>query len=71
VVVVSSLLDEKQRDDFIDDVADEYEEIREEHFNSLKERRYLGIDAARERGLNYNWTIEPRPVKPSFLGDMV
>lgn len=33
---VSSLLDEKLRDELVDDVAEEYEEIREEYYESLK-----------------------------------
>ncbi|KAF9584884.1 hypothetical protein BGW38_004805 [Lunasporangiospora selenospora] len=34
VVVVSSLLDEKVREDFIDDINEEYEEIREDHYEA-------------------------------------
>ncbi|KAJ1976074.1 hypothetical protein H4R35_002855, partial [Dimargaris xerosporica] len=41
VVVVSSLMDKNTRDDYVEDVADEYEEIREDHYDSLKDRRYL------------------------------
>ena len=33
---VSSLLDEKVRDELVEDVAEEYEEIREEYYESLK-----------------------------------
>ena len=35
---VSSLLDEKLRDELVEDVAEEYEEIREEYYESLKVR---------------------------------
>ncbi|KAI8870927.1 methionine synthase-like protein [Ramicandelaber brevisporus] len=68
VVVVSSLLDEKAREDFIDDIREEYEEIREDHYDSLKNRRYLPLPAAKEQGLKINWSAQAAPVKPSFLG---
>lgn len=71
VVVVSSLLDEKQVDDYLEDIADEYEEIREEHYAGLRERKYLSIAAAREKGLNLDWSLAPRPPKPNMLGSQV
>merc|ERR1719383_993326 len=40
VVVCSSLLDEENCQDYIEDVKEEYEEIREEHYQGLKERKY-------------------------------
>ena len=71
VVVVSSLLDEKQKEEFIEDINEEYEEIREEHYSGLKERKYLSLEAARERGLKVNWKTEPLPDQPNFLGTKV
>lgn len=71
VVVVSSLMDEKLRDDFMEDLDEEYEELREEHYNGLKERKYTPIAAARETGFQINWLVEPRPVKPTLLGTKV
>ena len=29
-------MDSKQRDDFVDDINDEYEEVREDHYDGLK-----------------------------------
>ncbi|CAG8516362.1 9128_t:CDS:2 [Racocetra fulgida] len=46
VVVVSSLLDAKLKDDFWEDIAEEYEEIRKDHYSSLKEKRHLPLKAA-------------------------
>ena len=36
---VSSLLDDKLRDELVEDIAEEYEEIREEYYESLKVTR--------------------------------
>jgi len=33
---VSSLLDETMRDEFVEEIIEEYEEIREDHYDSLK-----------------------------------
>ncbi|KAJ1923727.1 hypothetical protein IWQ60_005676 [Tieghemiomyces parasiticus] len=68
VVVVSSLLDDNVRPDFMEDVAEEYEELREDHYDSLKGRRYLSLAAARARADPVNWSAQPAPVRPSFLG---
>ncbi|KAI1315259.1 hypothetical protein EDD11_001040 [Mortierella claussenii] len=70
VVVVSSLLDEKVREDFIEDINEEYEEIREDHYEGLKDRRYLSLAAAREQRMVLDWTQE-KIVKPSFMGTKV
>ncbi|KAK3723106.1 hypothetical protein QZH41_018349 [Actinostola sp. cb2023] len=66
-VVCSALLDSKQRDDFIDEVSEEYCEIREEHYESLKDRRYVDISKARELCMNLD-VIDIKPVTPSFIG---
>ncbi|ORY00126.1 methionine synthase-like protein [Basidiobolus meristosporus CBS 931.73] len=71
VVVVSNLLDENSRDDFVEDLAEEYEELREDHYDSLKDRKYLSLSLVREKGLKIDWQAEAAPVKPSFLGTKV
>ncbi len=35
---VSALLDSSNKEDFVDDIVEEYEEIREEHYESIKVR---------------------------------
>ena len=32
-------MDSKQREDFVDDINDEYEEVREDHYDGLKVRK--------------------------------
>ncbi|XP_005100971.2 methionine synthase [Aplysia californica] len=68
VVVLSALLDENTKDEFLDETAEEYEEIREEHYDSLKDRKYLPLEKAREKKLVIDWTSTPAPVKPTFIG---
>jgi 5-methyltetrahydrofolate--homocysteine methyltransferase len=71
VVVVSSLLDKKQKEDFVDDIADEYEDLRAEHYEGLKDRRYLTLEKARSLAPKINWLSGPKPTKPHFLGSHV
>ncbi|CAG8568101.1 1896_t:CDS:10, partial [Acaulospora morrowiae] len=71
VVVVSNLLDSKSKEEFWEDIADEYEEIREDHYASLQDRKYLTLKAAREQSFKINWEICPPPLKPSFIGKRV
>lgn len=40
----SSLLEEDGHDDFFDDLKDEYEDIRREHYNNYTDRKYLTLD---------------------------
>uniref|UniRef100_A0A803V4A6 Methionine synthase n=1 Tax=Ficedula albicollis TaxID=59894 RepID=A0A803V4A6_FICAL len=55
VVVCSQLLDDSVKDDFFEEILEEYEEIRQEHYESLKERRYLSLQQARRKGFHNNW----------------
>ncbi|XP_074079049.1 methionine synthase isoform X3 [Macrotis lagotis] len=71
VVVCSQLLDENLKDDFFEEIIEEYEDIRQDHYESLKERRYLTLDQARRKGFYIDWLSEPPPVKPKFIGTQV
>ncbi|CAG8432678.1 5660_t:CDS:10 [Diversispora eburnea] len=68
VVVVSNLLDENSKEEFWEDIAEEYQEICEDHFASLQDRHYLSIKASREQSFKINWTAQPPPVKPTIIG---
>ena len=54
-----SLIDEKQRDDFVDEVNDEYADVREDHYDSLRDRRYLPLEQARARRLRIDFVQKP------------
>ncbi|KAJ1968005.1 hypothetical protein H4R35_006547, partial [Dimargaris xerosporica] len=48
-------------------------EIREDHYDSLKDRRYLSLEAAREKRLRIDWASAQStlPDKPRILGTKV
>ncbi|KAI8839214.1 hypothetical protein BC829DRAFT_426118 [Chytridium lagenaria] len=71
VVVVSSLLDESQKEDYVQDVSDEYEDLRAEHYEGLKDRKYLPIEKARTLIPKIDWVNSDKPVRPKFLGSKV
>lgn len=66
VVVVSSLLDEKLKNDYVEEIVNEYEDLRKEHYASLKNRTYLPLKIAREKKLQVDWN-QITITKPSFL----
>lgn len=69
VTVVSSLLDESNRDDFTEDIQEEYEELREEHYAGLEERKYVSLQDARQRKLVIDFAeSEPPAPSPRKLG---
>ncbi|OBZ86866.1 Methionine synthase [Choanephora cucurbitarum] len=71
VPVVASLLDDNLREDFAQDIREEYDEMREEYYEGLEERCLLSIEAARERKMQIDWLKHPPAIKPKFLGTKV
>lgn len=68
VPVVASLLDPNQKDEFAQDIAEEYEELRQEYYDGLEEKRLLSIQAARNKAFKINWQTSPPAQKPTFIG---
>ena len=71
VVVCSSLLDKNSYDDFIDDISEDYEFVRDNHYDNLKERKYLSLTEARKRKMKIDWLNGPKPTVPTFIGTKV
>ncbi|XP_053495830.1 methionine synthase isoform X1 [Ictalurus furcatus] len=71
VVVCSRLLDEGVYEDFFEELTEEYKDIRQDHYDSLKDRRYLSLAQARDKGLHIDWLSQPEPDQPRFLGTRV
>merc|ERR1719482_237608 len=46
VTVVSNLLNENEKPDYVADVSDEYAELRDEYYASLEDRKYLTLPQA-------------------------
>eukprot|EP01117_Protostelium_nocturnum_P005758 TRINITY_DN2077_c0_g1_i2.p1 TRINITY_DN2077_c0_g1~~TRINITY_DN2077_c0_g1_i2.p1 ORF type:complete len:989 (-),score=460.04 TRINITY_DN2077_c0_g1_i2:76-3042(-) len=71
VVVVSSLLDPTAKEEFFHDLKSDYEELRQDHYASLKDRTYLPLNKARSLHQKNDWNSAEKPTKPSFLGTKV
>ncbi|PIC47108.1 hypothetical protein B9Z55_006571 [Caenorhabditis nigoni] len=67
VVVCSSLSDMTVRDAFLQDLNEDYEDVRQEHYESLKDRRFTALGKTREKKFNIDWN-KFTAVKPSFIG---
>jgi hypothetical protein len=55
----------------VQDVAEDYTDLRKEHYDGLKDRRYVSLAAARAGRLALDFKRQPAPVRPSFLGTRV
>merc|ERR1719326_155563 len=67
VSVCESLLNDKKRAEFMEDVREQYEELREDHYASLASRKFLTLEKAREKMLQVDWKGVTIP-KPKMLG---
>eukprot|EP00775_Hariotina_reticulata_P002950 gene2950-3235_t len=71
VPVVQALVDKnlKQRQEFIDEVAEQYTELREEFYAGLEDRKYLSLSQAQSKLFQVDWS-DPinKPVRPAVLG---
>lgn len=50
VPVAQTLLDERRKDDFMDDIREQYGEMRDEFMAGLEDRRYLTLADAQRKG---------------------
>ncbi|PNH00078.1 Methionine synthase, partial [Tetrabaena socialis] len=58
----------KQRQNYVDEVAEQYAELREEFYASLADRKFLGLAEARKRRLAVDWKDpENLPTKPKVV----
>jgi 5-methyltetrahydrofolate--homocysteine methyltransferase len=71
VVVVSTLIDKNNKDDYSSEIREDYEQLRKEHYASLEEKKLLTLEKARAKQYVVDWINEPAPVKPTFLGTKV
>jgi len=71
VVVVGNLLNKDEKADYVEDVMDEYEEMREEYYASLDEKKMVNIKFAREHKQVIDFVAVPPVVKPNVMGVQV
>ena len=56
VVVTSTLLDSKGNLEFVKEIQEEYEELRQKYLDSISEKVYFPLEKARKRKLHIGWT---------------
>lgn len=74
VPVVQALVDKnlKQRQEFVDEISEQYAEMRDEFYAGLEDRKYLTLADARKKQFKVDWA-DPinKPVQPKVLGATV
>ena len=70
VVVVNSLLDPNNKSEYVQDIKNEYEEVRKEYFESQQEKNFVSLAKARSKKLKVDWQ-KVQITRPSFLGTKV
>ena len=72
VPVVQALLskDVAKKSNFLSDVKEEYDALREEYYDTLIDKRWLSLEEARGRKLVIDWVSDPPcDAVPKFLGN--
>lgn len=70
VPVVSNLLSQDNKENFVQGIRDEYERMREGHANRKQNKKFLSIEEARRNKLGIDWNTT-QVVQPQFLGTKV
>jgi len=55
-------------DEYVQDILDEYEELREEHYASMEERQMKSLEQAKKLGMHIDFTEHPPALAPTELG---
>jgi 5-methyltetrahydrofolate--homocysteine methyltransferase len=72
VPVCQNLMNAVDKMDFIDDVKDQYAELREEFYAGLEDRKFLDLEKARSKMLAIDWKDSAMaPYKPKLVGKKV
>lgn len=70
VPVVGSLISAELKKAFSDQIASDYEKVRQHNLNARSQDKFISLEAARSNKLNVDWTAQ-RFHKPSFFGNKV
>merc|ERR1719277_2201001 len=71
VTVVSSLLNKDEKHEYVSDVLEEYEELRQEYYGTVQERKHFAFEAAIAKRCNLDFGKEKLPPVPKELGTTV
>jgi len=67
VTVVSSLLS-SNKNDFVQELLEEYDDMREDYYAGLEDRYFLTYDQAKEQKLSIDFDVSPPAPVPNKLG---
>jgi len=70
VTVVSALLDDNNKPDFLEEVKEEYEDLCTEHYAGLDEIKFLPLTDARSKAPKFTFS-QDQVTKPTYLGSQV
>ena len=70
VTVVSNLLNDN-KEEFVEALAEEYEELREDHYASLENRSYLSLDDAIKCRKVIDFVNDPPVCRPNQVGSTI
>jgi 5-methyltetrahydrofolate--homocysteine methyltransferase len=71
VTVVSSLLNKEEKHEYVSDVLEEYEELRQEYYGTVQERKHFSFDVAKNKRCALDFGKELLPPAPQVLGTTV
>jgi 5-methyltetrahydrofolate--homocysteine methyltransferase len=68
VVVVGTLLNEDKKEEYVEDLLEEYEELREDWYAGLDDMKTVPIKLAREKACKIDFVARPPACTPKMLG---
>jgi len=68
VTVVQSLLSETNKPDYVQDIAEEYDELREDYYAGLEDRYYLTFEQAKAQKFKIDFDADPVAPTPNKVG---
>ncbi|CAG0914469.1 unnamed protein product [Notodromas monacha] len=73
VVVCSTLMDAVLKEEFMDEIKEDYDDVREDHYASLDEIRLMSLSQARTRKTKIDWNhfkaCEPKLIGTKIFAD--
>ena len=67
VVVVNNLLDANLRDDFLEEISEDYEALRTDFYESKSDKKFVTLEKARKMKFQIDWK-NSTPHKPNKIG---
>ncbi|XP_036363803.1 methionine synthase-like [Octopus sinensis] len=68
VFVFSALMKKDSVEEYLEEISEDYDEIRQDYLDSLKNRVYLSLKAAQEKKFQIDWSSHPPAPPPTFFG---